>query len=101
MRMYILIRDDVPTGFALVAAAHGSLAAYLRFHETDEVRKWLSGPFFKTICRVTAEQFDAAKEAGLEHVAITESALGGQETALAFKPREEYPKAFRFFTLYN
>jgi peptidyl-tRNA hydrolase len=101
MRMYILIRDHVPTGFALVAAAHASLAAYLRFRETDEVRQWLSGAFFKTICRVTDEQFESAKAACPEHVVITESALGGRETALAFRPREEYPKAFRFFPLYK
>jgi hypothetical protein len=29
--MYILIKESVPPGFALVAAAHASLAAYLKF----------------------------------------------------------------------
>ena len=32
---------------------------------------------------------------------LTESALDGQEVALAFKPRAEYPKAFRFFKLFK
>jgi hypothetical protein len=32
---------------------------------------------------------------------LTESALGGQETALAFEPREEWPEAFRYFRLYR
>jgi hypothetical protein len=101
MKMYILIRESIPTGFALVAAAHGSLAAYLKFAETDEVRRWLSGPFYKTICKVTEEQFAAAKAACADHIVITESALGGAEVALAFKPRDEWPKAFKFFPLYR
>ncbi|QRK12518.1 hypothetical protein JQX13_22320 [Archangium violaceum] len=31
LKMYILIRESVPTGFAVLAAAHASLAAYLKF----------------------------------------------------------------------
>jgi hypothetical protein len=30
-----------------------------------------------------------------------ESALDGAEVALAFKPREEWPKALRFYRLYR
>ena len=43
MKMYILIKESVPIGFALVAAAHASLAAYLRFREAPETSEWL-GP---------------------------------------------------------
>lgn len=100
MKMYILIRESVPIGFALVAAAHASLAAYLKFKETPEVAHWLSGPFCKAVCKVTDEEFEQAK-ACLDHVVITESGLGGQEVALAFKPRAEWPKAFKFYRLYR
>jgi hypothetical protein len=31
MKMYILVKDDVPTRFAILAAAHASLAAYLYY----------------------------------------------------------------------
>ncbi|VTU00204.1 unnamed protein product [Gemmataceae bacterium] len=34
LRMYILVREAVPAGFAVVAAAHASLAAYLAFRDT-------------------------------------------------------------------
>ena len=37
MKMYILVRDDVPLGFAMVAVAHASLAGYLAFKNTPEV----------------------------------------------------------------
>lgn len=100
MKMYILVRDSVPLGFAMLASAHASLAAYLKFRDTPEVAEWLSGPFFKVVCKVGDEEFERAK--GLEdHVVLTESALGGQEVAIAFKPRAEWPRAFQFFRLYR
>lgn len=100
MKMYILVRDDVPLGFAMVAVAHASLAAYLRFRDTPEVEEWLSGPFFKAICMVNAKEFEKAR-AVPDHVVLTESALGDREVAIAFKPREEWPKMFRFLKLYR
>ena len=100
MKMYILIKDDVPSGFAVLAAAHASLAAYLKFKDSPEVAEWLSGPFYKAVCRVNEKEFEKAK--GYEdHVVITESALKGREVAIAFKPREEWPKMFRFLRLYK
>ncbi|WP_439624631.1 hypothetical protein [Gemmata sp.] len=100
LRMYILVRESVPTGFAVVAAAHASLAAYLAFRDAPETAEWLAGPFYKTVCRVTDDEFERAKGAE-DRVVVTESALGGQEVALALRPRAEYPKAFRYFKLYQ
>ena len=98
--MYILVKDSIDLGFAIVAVAHASLGAYLQFKETAEVEEWLSGPFRKVICRVSEEEFEAAKRES-DHVVITESALSGAEVALAFKPREEWPKSFKFLRLYR
>ncbi len=100
MKMYILVRESVPTGFALVAVAHASLAAYLKFKDTSEVVEWLSGPFYKTICRVSDSQFETAKTFD-DNVVITESALDDKEVAIAFKPRAVWPKPFRFYSLYR
>lgn len=100
MKMYILVRESVPLGFAMLAAAHASLAAYLKFRESPEVAAWLSGPFYKVVCKVSVEEFERAKAVD-GHVVVTGSALGGQEVAIAFKPREEWPKAFKFLKLYR
>ncbi|MFZ4576100.1 MAG: hypothetical protein ACOYN0_17075 [Phycisphaerales bacterium] len=100
MKMYILIRESVPPGFAVLTAAHASLAAYLKFRDTPEVAEWLSGPFYKVICRVTDTEFEQAKQFP-DQVVLTESALQGQEVAMAFKPRQEWPTAFRFYRLYK
>lgn len=32
---------------------------------------------------------------------LTESALDGREVAIVFKPREEWPKMFKFLRLYR
>ena len=100
MKMYILIRDDVEPGHAVLAAAHASLACYLKFKDSPEVAEWLSGPFYKVICKVSEKQFEQAKEFE-DSVLMTESALDGREVAIAFKPRNEWPKAFRFLSLYR
>jgi len=100
MKMYILIKASVPLGYAIVAAAHASLACYLRFKDHPDVGKWLSGPFRKVVCKVPENAFEAAK-AVEDHVVLTESSLGGQEVAVAFRPREEWPKSFQFFPLYQ
>jgi peptidyl-tRNA hydrolase len=100
MKMYILIRESVPTGFAIVAAAHASLACYLKFRDTKEVSEWLSGPFYKAVCKVNDKEFENAKTFE-DYVVLTESALNNQEVALAFRPREEWPKPFKFYRLYK
>lgn len=100
MKMYVIIKDSVPAGFAVLAAAHASLACYLKFRNRPDVAEWLSGPFYKAVCRVSDEDFERAK-AVEGRVVLTESALGGQEVAIAFRPRAEWPKMFRFFALYK
>lgn len=100
MKMYILVKDDVPLGFAMVAVAHASLAGYLKFQDTPEVKEWLSGPFFKAVCKVSSKEFEIAKDVP-DHLVLTESALENREVAIVLKPREQWPKMFRFLKLYK
>jgi peptidyl-tRNA hydrolase len=100
MKMYILLKDSLPEGFAVLAAAHASLACYLKFQEDDETQNWVSGTFYKVICKVNEKEFEKAKSFE-NHVVLTESALDHQEVAIAFKPREQWPKAFKFYRLYK
>lgn len=100
MKMYILVRNDVPLGFAMVAVAHASLAGYLAFKDTPEVQAWLAGPFFKAVCIVNAKEFENAKQVA-DHVVLTESALDDREVAIVFRPREEWPTMFKFLKLYR
>jgi hypothetical protein len=55
--------------------------------------RWVSGPFYKVICRVADEQFEKVRQCP-DHVIITESVLGDEDIAVAFQPREEWPKIF-------
>lgn len=100
MKMYILIKSSVPIGNAIVAAAHASLAGYLKFKDHSDVAAWLSGPFRKVVCKVDDKQFEDAKVVE-DNVVLTESSLGGQEVAIAFRPRDNWPESFKFFALYR
>ena len=100
MKMYILIKDSIPEGFAVLAAAHASLAAYKKFEDDSQMQEWISATFYKVICKVNEKEFEKAKTFE-DHLVITESALDHQEVAIAFKPREEWPKPFQFYKLYK
>lgn len=100
MKMYILLKDSLPEGFAVLAAAHASLAAYRKFESDSCMQEWVSGTFYKVICKVNDKEFEKAKSFE-DHVVLTESALDNQEVAIAFKPRKEWPKAFKFYRLYK
>jgi peptidyl-tRNA hydrolase len=99
MRMYILIRESIPIGYAMVSAAHASLAAYLQFKNTPEMEKWLSGTLTKTVCKVSDQEFEQAKSVP-DGIVVTEAALRHTQVALAFRPRDRWPKAFQNFRLY-
>ena len=100
MKMYILVRESLPIGFAILAAAHASLACYIKFRDSPDVEAWLAGPFYKVVCRVTDAEFEAAKLLE-DSVVLTESALDNVEVAIAFRPRAEWPKAFKVYRLYR
>lgn len=101
IKMYILVKESLPPGKAIVAAAHSSLACYLKFQDTQEVKDWLSlGPFYKVVCKVTDEEFERAKSFD-DYIIMTELTLDNMEVAIAFKPRFEYPKAFKFYRLWK
>lgn len=99
LKMYILVKASLEPGHAITAACHAAVATAERFSRSWEVRTWLGGVFRKVVCRVSEEEFERAKSFP-DHVVMTESALGGREVALGFKPRTEWPKAFRFYKLY-
>ncbi|WP_332752510.1 peptidyl-tRNA hydrolase [Hydrogenophaga sp.] len=100
MKMYILVRDDIPLGFAMVAVAHASLAGYLKFQNDPQTKEWLEGPFFKVVCKANTKEFANAKLVA-DHLILTESALDQQEVAIVFKPRREWPRMFKYLRLYR
>lgn len=101
MKSYILVKESAPNGLAIVAACHATLAMYLKFADHPDTKAWLSpenGAFYKVVCMVNDSEFDRARECS-DHVVLTESAWGGLEIAIAFRPRPngEWPKGFGFF----
>jgi len=88
MKMYIAIKEWVPTGHALNTAAHAGLVGYLEFKHLDKTQKWLATSFKKVTCMVSDEEFTALKKVSDSYV-MTENRLDNDEVAIVFAPREK------------
>lgn len=99
--MYILVLDDIEVGMAINTACHAAVACTLKYQDTDEVKEWLDTSFRKVTCKVNRKEFDLAMQKEDDFVIMTELNLDNRETALAFKPRENYHKMFKFLKLYR
>lgn len=102
LRMYILVRESIDLGHAMLAVGHGVLACYRKYQDDPVMQEWMNTSFRKVVCKVNDKEFLAAK-AFAKSVLMTESGLDGAETALVFCPREEseYEKPFKFYKLYR
>lgn len=100
LKMYILIKESVDLGHAILASAHAASAGVCQFQDHPDTQDWLRDSFRKVVCKVNEREFEKAKEYE-DHQIMTESALEGQEVAIVFRPREEWPKFFKFLRLYR
>jgi hypothetical protein len=100
MKMYILVKRDIPDKMVPVITAHASLACFRKFENTENMQIWINGIFKKVVCVVSETEFVNAKKEP-DHIVLTESALGNQEVCIAFSPREEYAKMFKFFSMWT
>ena len=100
-KVYILLKDTVNSGHAVNGAAHASLSLYLQHEDNPYVQEWVKNSFRKVTCSVSEVEFELAKTFGIDYVTITESMLNGQEIALAFLPRTEFPEFFKTLKLYK
>lgn len=100
MKMYILMKREVPDKMVPVITAHASLACFRKFEQTENMQAWINGIFNKVVCVVNETEFANAKNEQ-DHIVLTESALDNQEVCIAFSPREEYSKMFKFFPMWK
>ncbi|NQS88817.1 hypothetical protein HQ584_03380 [Patescibacteria group bacterium] len=106
-KMYILVRESVKEkdeGHAVLSVAHASAAACRNWAAEADFDDWANNSFRKVLCLVTDEEFDKAKtyfEDGRDFQIMTESALDNKEISVVFKPREEWPKFFKFLRLWK
>jgi peptidyl-tRNA hydrolase len=120
-KMYILIRDDVDLGHAILSASHASLSGYLTFVESDlkmgnlylnsiygatitKTEFWAKESFRKVVCKVSIDEFEKAKTYGInmkDYRIMVESGLGGMEVAIVFKPRDNFEPFFKSLKLYK
>ena len=106
MKMYILVKDSIPLGLAITAVAHAAAAAMDKWRYDATFVQWKNTSFKKVVCKVSNKEFTEAidesdKLGDNDKIIMSESALNGDTTAAVFKPRNEWPKSFRFYSLYK
>ena len=120
LKMYLLIKDTIDLGHAILGAAHASLGGYLTFTKSqpgwdgfpipdnprvcEKTEEWAIESFRKVVCKVTAEEFEKAKTfgvAGEDYRVMVESGLGGEEVSIVFAPRNDWEPFFKTLKLYK
>lgn len=74
MKMYIIVKDDIPDKLVPVIAAHASLACYKKFESNEDMIKWISGIFKKVVRTANETEFAKLKNEA-DFVLLTESYL--------------------------
>jgi len=105
-KMYILLWDGLDIGHAVNTAAHAGAMICSKYgwdKEDPVMAEWYRLSFRKVTCKVTRDELEKAKTyfPQWEFFPVTESAYEGQEVALVFKPRKEWPAFFRSLSLYK
>ena len=84
LKMFIVLRWDLPAATEVVAAAHTSLGTYLTFIDNPLMQEWQKSSFIKRICKATSyDHFQHLKTLG-KHRVFTESSLGNIEVSIGF-----------------
>lgn len=85
LKMYIVLRWDLPVSMAVVAAAHASLGTYLTWKDDPIMQDWQQKSFRKVLCKALhREHWIHCKTLG-EHRVFTESSLDNMEVSLGFR----------------
>ena len=102
MKMYIAIKEWVPTGHAVNVAAHAGLIGYLTFQHCSDTKEWLNKSFKKVTCMVSDEEFEQLKNVA-DCKVITESRLDNDEVGIVFAPRpkEAWPEIMKTLRLWK
>jgi hypothetical protein len=61
--------------------------------------EWVNSIFKKVVCKVDEKEFQNSLKDG-KYVLLTESSLDNRVVAVAFVPRVEFTKQFRFFKMW-
>ncbi len=66
-----------------------------KFEEDEDMQLWINSVFKKVVCKVNDKEF-ANSRTEIKNIVLTETALEGEEVAIAFCPRNEFSKQLRF-----
>jgi hypothetical protein len=91
--MLIVLKKNIPVEYAVVGAAHASVAGFLKWEDDDLTYEWAHSVFYKHIKIANDEEFEKCKlEKYGDKIVLTESSLDGEETAIVYRIQKDYPQ---------
>lgn len=97
-KLYVVTREDIPTGAQAVQACH----AAIEFNQTfpDISRQWFETSNYLVMLAVRNEEYlqrliFRAKDLGIKHTEFREPDMDNQITAVAFEPTEKSKRLCR------
>lgn len=100
MKMYIIVREEVPLHVAINSVGHAALGTYLKFKDHEETQEWLETSFNKVTCKANPKEFELAKTMD-DYLLIREAKFNNEEICIGFRPRKEWHKFFKYLRLYS
>ena len=100
LKIYILIKDWIDVGHAVNGVGHAVLILDEKYRNDPVYQDWRHNSFRKVTCNVSEQEFEEAKQFE-DYIVCTEMAFDNKEIILAFAPRKEWPKRFKFYRLYK
>ena len=97
-RMYIVVREKIARedlGHAMLAVTHAVGAAFRDWATDCYFCTWAHDSFRKFLAVANEKEWSKLKELDIEKRVMTECAMDGEETAIVFKPRKEWPNVLR------
>lgn len=115
-KLYVLVPDGVPRGFAINGVAHAGVCAALKWGDDDDFKSWAFNSFRKVTCVADADEIKACEDELVKYlpgegtvrelldehrIVVTESDLDGRVVAVIFKPRDDWPTCFKLLDLWG
>jgi len=103
-KMYILVRETMiekDLGHAILSVAHAASAAGRNWGNEPDFQYWAKNSFRKVLCIVSDKEFEKSKSYSIDHQVMTECTLDDTEISIVFRPREDWPRFFKFLKLWR
>ncbi len=104
LKMYIVVRDDVPTNITPTLVAHTAINAHKHFNGSlDVYDEWLANHYFKVTVKVNPSVFEKIRSTLVSYQGYENKTCNGEITCLVCAPvwSDDVPKPLQYAKLWD